>query len=343
MDLQLEGVATKKDLEGITHVGTSSFAVKTNLSALKTEVDKLAIPKLGTLPTDVAKLTNKVANDLVEKTDFNLLKTKVDNNETDKTSLEHNISVIDDLEREASFNREFSYYNQQSYFLFEPKSKSFTRNGEAVHTWISTGIHNDSKYTDLFSVNNSNNNSPTLLIKNNRLGVTFNGNYMKQNKLGYAHGKIVNLYIVYKLKNRNVDSPVFTVQNGLFGAVKITKKVNTSHYKYEGYVICFDRESSFSFGNRIDAKNVIIFGVNNSNSSHSTNKTQNIYVLGKDFVHRINSTTIYAEKIYNTNFTEQSKKVVLPLHYNGDNSYLFVNGSQELKFKSSVNYLDGNL
>ena len=201
----------------------------------------------------------------------------------------------------------------------------------------------NSNNSDLFSVNNSNNNSPTLLNKNNRLGVTFNGNYMKQNKLGYAHGKIVNFYIFYELKNRKVDSRDFTVQNGLFRAVKATKNVNTSHYKYEGYGIAFDGESSFSFGNRIDAKNVIIFGVNTSNSSHSTNKTQNIYALGKYFVQGINNTTIYAEKIYKANFTEQSKKFVLSLHYNGDNSYLFVNGSQGLKFKPSVNYLDRNL
>ena len=73
VDLQLEGLAFKEDLEGITHVDTTSFALKTNLSTLKTEVDKLDIPKLGTLPTDVAKLTNKVANDLVEKTDLNSL------------------------------------------------------------------------------------------------------------------------------------------------------------------------------------------------------------------------------------------------------------------------------
>ena len=189
----------------------------------------------------------------------------------------------------------------------------------------------------MLSVDNSNNNSPTLLNKNNRLGVTFNGNYMKQNKLGYSHGKFVNLYIVYESKNRRVDNPDFTVQNGLFGAVKITKHVNTSHYKYEGYGICFDSESSFSFGNRI------MFGVNTSNSSHSTNKTQNVYVLRKDFVQGINNTTIYAEKIYKTNFTEQSKKFILSLHNNCDNSYLFVNGSQELKFKSSVTYLDRNL
>ena len=95
MNLQLEGVATKKDLEGITHVNTSSFALKTNLSALKTEVDTLDIPKLGTLPTDVAKLTNKVANDLVEKTDFNALKTKVDNNETENDNLEIKVTNND--------------------------------------------------------------------------------------------------------------------------------------------------------------------------------------------------------------------------------------------------------
>ena len=95
VDLQLEGVATKKDLEGITHVDTSSFALKTNLYALKTEVDKLDIQKLGTLPTDVTKLSNKVANDLVEKTYFNSLKTKVDNNETDNGNLEIKVTNND--------------------------------------------------------------------------------------------------------------------------------------------------------------------------------------------------------------------------------------------------------
>ena len=75
--LQLEGVATKKDLEGIKHVDTSNFALKTNLSFLKTKVDKLDIQKLGTLSTDVARLINRVANDLVEKTDFNSLRLKL--------------------------------------------------------------------------------------------------------------------------------------------------------------------------------------------------------------------------------------------------------------------------
>ena len=69
-------------------------------------------------------------------------------------------------------------------------------------------------------------------------------------------------------------------------------------------------------------------------SIHNTNKANNIYLLGKDFVQGINDTTLYAEKIYKTNFTAVERKFVLSLHYNGDNSYLFVNGTQELKFKA---------
>ena len=68
-------------------------------------------------------------------------------------------------------------------------------------------------------------------------------------------------------------------------------------------------------------------------SSHANNKANNIYVLGKDFIQGINGITIYAEDIYKTNFTTPNKKFVLSLHYNGDYSYLFVNGSQEFNLK----------
>ena len=95
----------------------------------------------------------------------------------------------------------------------------------------------------------------------------------------------------------------------MFGAIKITKDVNTSHYQYHGYEICFDGQSDFSFGNITDGKNVIIFGADMSFSSHSTNKANNIYVLGKDFVQGINGTTIYAEKIYKHNFTTPNKRL----------------------------------
>ena len=63
-------------------------------------------------------------------------------------------------------------------------------------------------------------------------------------------------------------------------------------------------------------------------------KKNNILVLGKDFVQGINGTKIHAEKLYSIHFTENNKKVCLSLHYNGTNSYLFVNGTEVHKFKA---------
>ena len=70
VDLKIEGVATKKHSESITHVDTSSCALKTNLSSLKPEADKLDIPKLITVPTDLSRLSTKVVNDLVIRNDL---------------------------------------------------------------------------------------------------------------------------------------------------------------------------------------------------------------------------------------------------------------------------------
>ena len=67
VELALSNYATKKDLKNITHVDVSSFASKTNLEALKTEVDEIDTDKLKTAPTDLAKLTNAIENNLVIK------------------------------------------------------------------------------------------------------------------------------------------------------------------------------------------------------------------------------------------------------------------------------------
>ena len=69
VELDLTNYATKADLKNITHVDVSSFASKTNLAALKTEVDKIDTDKLKTAPTDLANLTNAIENDVVKKTD----------------------------------------------------------------------------------------------------------------------------------------------------------------------------------------------------------------------------------------------------------------------------------
>ena len=67
VELDLTNYATKTDLKNITHVDVSSFASKTNLAALKTEVDKIDADKLKTTPVDLAKLTNAIEHDLVLK------------------------------------------------------------------------------------------------------------------------------------------------------------------------------------------------------------------------------------------------------------------------------------
>ena len=78
-ELDLANYATKDDVKNITHVDVSSFASKTNLATLKTEVDKIDVDKLKTTPTDLAKLTNAVENDLVKKTDYNTKVTSIEN------------------------------------------------------------------------------------------------------------------------------------------------------------------------------------------------------------------------------------------------------------------------
>ena len=78
VELDLTNYATRTDLNNITHVDTSSFASKTNLAALKTEVDKTDIDKSKTAPVDLAKLTNAVENDLVKKTVYNTKVTSIE-------------------------------------------------------------------------------------------------------------------------------------------------------------------------------------------------------------------------------------------------------------------------
>ena len=67
MELDLSSYATKTDLKNVTYVDVSSFASKTNLANLKTEVDKLDIDNLTTVPEDLAKLSNVVKNKVVKK------------------------------------------------------------------------------------------------------------------------------------------------------------------------------------------------------------------------------------------------------------------------------------
>ena len=71
--VDLSNYATKADIKNISHVDTSSFALKSNLASLKTEVDKLDIYKLAPVPVDLSKLRNVVKNYVVKKTVYDKL------------------------------------------------------------------------------------------------------------------------------------------------------------------------------------------------------------------------------------------------------------------------------
>ena len=96
VELDLTNYATKTDLKNITHTDVSSFASKTNLSALKTEVDKIDVDKLKTVPDDLAELSNVVKNEVVKKTDFSadsyVTRTKFS---TDTNALDDKIAKVD--------------------------------------------------------------------------------------------------------------------------------------------------------------------------------------------------------------------------------------------------------
>ena len=79
VELDLANYATKDDVKNITHVDLSSYATKTNLAALKSEIDKIDTDKLKTVPTDLSKLSNVVKNDVVNKTDYNTKVTSIEN------------------------------------------------------------------------------------------------------------------------------------------------------------------------------------------------------------------------------------------------------------------------
>ena len=92
--VDLSNYATKTDLSNITHVDTSSFALKTNLISLKTEVDELDIDKLVPVPVDLSTLSNVVKNEVVKKTMYDKLVTKVNNMDTSGFLLRLNTTQI---------------------------------------------------------------------------------------------------------------------------------------------------------------------------------------------------------------------------------------------------------
>ena len=229
------------------------------------------------IATEVKKIDDKTRKNASDILGFeNRLKQKED--------------IVDENQRELSFNRGFFYYLQQSYLVYDCKIDSFNANGSVISTWKSTGISNHPDNSSVNVVANSKGNHP-ILIMSGLMRVHLYGNYFTQNKALKRNSSAINIYIVYELNpiisTRNTD---YTIQNALFDAMKITKISDSSKNNYTGYGLCFDAGGEFShtvrqgnFDRTTSAKNVVIFVVDMSSSIHATNRANNIYFMGKDF------------------------------------------------------------
>ena len=164
-----------------------------------------------------------------------------------------------------------------------------------------------------------------------KIRIKFDGSFLNRFPPTILHGDIVNIYIVYEITSDYKDINYPTLENCLFGSVKLTKNFDIDKYGYYGYGIGFDRKGSYSIANEMD-KNVIIFGVDMSSSPKIDNRKKDILILGIEPTQGLEH-TLSAEKMYSINFTKKNTKFCLSLHYNRANSYLFVNGTEIIKFK----------
>ena len=214
----------------------------------------------------------------------------------------------------------------QNYLVFQPISRHFKviANTLRISSWKSKGLSDE---TNKPSVTSDNSLTPLINYLGNKIRLKFSGSCLKQPKLQYTHGTIVSIYIIYELGASDSNDNDPTLRNCLFGAVTLTKNSGIDKYGYSGYGTGFDRRSSFLFPGGGFGQNVLILGADMSSSAHIDNKKKDILVLGKGLTQGLEH-GLTTEKIYPINFTLKKKKFCLSLHYNGPNSYLFVNGTE---------------
>ena len=225
----------------------------------------------------------------------------------------------------------FEEHGTQNYLVFQAIQRYFkiiasVGNRNHICYWKSKGLSNErsnSIETSAYGIN------PYLRYGDtNKIRVKFDGGCLKQDPGSLLNGGIVNVYIVYeKGKNDNIsDCP--TLENCLFGAVSLTKNTDIDKYGYSCYGTAFDRQGSFSFsGTRLD-KNVIVFGTDMSSSTKIDSRKKDIIILGKG------PTQGLEHKKFFRLVLQKETKFCLSLNYNKENSYLFVNGTEIIKFKS---------
>ena len=192
---------------------------------------------------------------------------------------------MNENKKEIIFVKGFFSYEYHSNLVYDCKLNSIKiYASSSILDWKPKNIYDLSNKNELSSNRNINNFYPSIKYISGELYVFFSGNCFAQGIIKISNN-VINIYCVYKLDPIDFSrNNKFTIQNALFGAIEITKNVNTSKYKYKGYGICFDESEEFThvrkegnFSHTASARNVIIFGADMSFRKHTNNKTSNIY------------------------------------------------------------------
>ena len=347
----ISGLATKTALDIVENKipNISNLLKKTGYDTKNTEIEKkltdhdhdqyITTPEFNTLAANVFNARLAQAN-LVTKTDFDAKLSSLNRKITSNKS--KHLLVENELKKLKTFDSiyfrgkcHFKEDGTQNYLVFQPMQRYFKRiagvgNGNRIYYWKSKGLSDER----INSIKTSDYGITPYLsyYDTNKIRVKFDGGCLKQDPGSFVHGGIVNVYIVYEIsKNINIsDYP--TLENCLFGAVKLTKNADIDKYGYSGYEIGFDRTGSFSFPGTGLGRNVIIFWVDMSSSTKIDNSKRYVLILGKGLTQGLEH-TLSAEKMYSINFTEYNKKFCLSLHYIKKKNYLFVNDTEIIKFK----------
>ena len=283
---------------------------------------------------------NDIAN-FVNKTDFDNKLKDVTSNKNELNELSKKVKAISTKRLKKDLNNKFSIPNGakcfssgifQNCFVFIPSKRyiKYFSGTTQIESWKSNGISEE----NIKNITKSDNNfAPTLVDHHLLPDMSFNGHCLINNF--YIPKKVINLYISYtlgpQLRNSNTD---FTLGNGLFGPVNLTKNADLDKNKYSGYGIGFDSRSELSLPHGILGKHFIIFGADMSLFVHVDNKGKDILILGERPTQGLGNTTLTSEAKYPVNFTQSGKRFVLRLHYNGSNSFLFVNATKVYQFKA---------
>ena len=189
---------------------------------------------------------------MIIQTDFNTklsgLNRKITKNKTDHLIFKNELNKLKTFDSSYFIGKShFEEDGTQSYLVFQPIIRYFKINAvinvaDYVLSWQSKGLSAEAIEPPATSDNSL---IPTIsYYYASKIRVKFTRSCLKQDKVTFNHGTVVNIYILYKLCASSSNDSDPTLKNCLFGTVTLTKNADIEKYGYSGYGIGFDRKVS---------------------------------------------------------------------------------------------------